>query len=259
MAPRPFVFGTNFKMNQTPEESVVFYQRLVAAVSVPSGTQLYVVPPVTSLAAVADVAAADAANVWVGAQNMHWAAEGAFTGEVSARMLQALHVNLVLVGHAERRGLFLEQDVDLNKKVAAAIDAGMHVLLCVGETGDERAFGVSVETVCRQLKIDLHGLAPEAASKLLVAYEPVWSIGAGGVPATPDDIAPIALVIRATLEGLFGSHGTAVPILYGGSVNAGNAGTFVTIPEIDGLLVGRAGWTVESYLETLNAALASRA
>ncbi|MFM8594501.1 MAG: triose-phosphate isomerase [Chloroflexota bacterium] len=258
MANRQFVFGTNFKMNQTPQESVEFYRRLIGSTPIRPGIQLYVVPPVTSLAAVAAAAAADPANVWVGAQNMHWAADGAFTGEISARMLQALQVDLVLIGHAERRGLFNEQDVELNKKVHAAIEAGMQVLLCVGETGEERAFGVSAETVAKQLKIDLHQVNPASAAQILVAYEPVWSIGTGGIPATPDDIAPIASLIRETLRTMFGDSCRMVPILYGGSVNAENAGSFATIPEIDGLLVGRAGWTVESYTKTLEAALSAR-
>lgn len=258
MSPRPLLFGTNFKMHQTPEESARFYEALVASPRPPDGVQRFVIPPVTSLAAVCALAEADAADIWIGAQNMHWAPEGAYTGEVSAGMLVALGVDLVLLGHAERRAHFHEGDYDLNRKVLAGAAAGLRVLLCVGETADEREYGVGPETVSRQLKIGLHDLPESAIDRLLIAYEPVWSIGAGGTPASPADVEPIAAVIRSSLGSLFGAAAEAVPVLYGGSVNPQNAGTFVGVPGIDGLFVGRAAWTVEGYRATLDAALDAR-
>jgi triosephosphate isomerase len=253
---RPFLFGTNFKMNQTAAESARFVEELLASVAPPAGVQLFAIPPFTSLPAA--TARAAGSPLWIGAQNMHWAADGAYTGEVSAPMLTALGVDLVLLGHAERRGLFGETDQALQKKVHAAREAGLRVLLCVGETAEEKGYGVGEETVARQLKIALHGLDPAVLPGLQVAYEPVWSIGAGGTPARPEDVAPIAAHLRATLGARFGEDGRAVPVLYGVSVDPGNAGTFTALPEIDGLFVGRAAWTVAGYRDVLAAGLAGR-
>jgi triosephosphate isomerase len=255
---RPYLFGTNFKMNQTPEESVRFYQQLSQELDVAEGSQVFIIPPFTSLAAVTAVAAADEHRIWIGAQNVHWAPEGAYTGEISVGMLQALGVDLVLLGHAERRRLFNEQDADLNKKVHAVLGADMRVLLAVGETAEERNFEVSGETVARQLKIDLHGVTPDQVGLVQIAYEPVWSIGAGGTPAHPSDVEPIAALIRATLEELFGQPGQSIPILYGGSVDPTNAGSFTALPDIDGLFVGRAAWTVPGFIATYHAGLTGR-
>ena len=252
---RPFLFGTNFKMNHTPVESAAFYQQLAAAVQIPPDTHLFVIPPFTSLSAVKDVASQPPHKIWVGAQNVHWAPEGAYTGEISVGMLLALEVDLVLLGHAERRRDFHETDDELNRKVLAALGAGLRVLLAVGETAQERSFGVGGETVLRQLKIGLHGVEPEHLNLLQIAYEPVWSIGAGGTPARPGDVEPIASVIRSGCRDLFGEPGNEIPILYGGSVDPSNAGTFTALPDIDGLFVGRAAWTVEGFIATYEAGI----
>jgi len=250
---RPYLFGTNFKMNQTPAESAAFYQQLVASVQIPPDTHLFVIPPFTSLSAVKDVAGQPPHRVWVGAQNVHWAPDGAYTGEISAGMLIALDVDLVLLGHAERRRYFHETDVDLNRKVLAALGAGLRVLLAVGETAEERSFGVGGETVLRQLRIGLHDVQTEHLGQIQIAYEPVWSIGAGGTPASPEDVVPIAKQIRSGCEELFPGYGAEVPILYGGSVDPSNAGTFTAFQDIDGLFVGRAAWTVEGFIATFQA------
>jgi triosephosphate isomerase len=250
---RPYLFGTNFKMNQTPAESTAFYQQLVASVQIPPDTHLFVIPPFTSLSAVKDVAGQPPHRVWVGAQNVHWAPDGAYTGEISVGMLLALDVDLVLLGHAERRRYFHETDVDLNRKVLAALGAGLRVLLAVGETAEERSFGVGGETVLRQLRIGLHDVQAGHLGQIQIAYEPVWSIGSGGTPASPEDVAPIAKQIRSGCEELFPGSGAEVPILYGGSVDPSNAGTFTALQDIDGLFVGRAAWTVEGFIATFQA------
>ena len=250
---RPFLFGTNFKMNQTASESEAFYSQLAAAIDVHPGTQLFVIPPFTSLAAVAAVAPSQDRVIWIGAQNVHWAKDGAYTGEISVTMLTALGVDFVLLGHAERRQLFHESDADLNRKVQAALAGSLRVLLAVGETAEERRYGVSGKTVSRQLKIALHDVSPDDVGSLQIAYEPVWSIGAGGTPASPSDVEPLAALIRVTLAEHFGPTGHEIPILYGGSVDPGNAGSFRALAVIDGLFVGRAAWTVEGYLATYQA------
>ena len=250
---RPFVFGTNFKMNQTPAESAAFYRQLTGSVQIPADTHLFVIPPFTSLSAVRDVARQQPHQIWVGAQNVHWEPEGAYTGEISVGMLLALDVDLVLLGHAERRRYFHETDVELNRKVLAALGAGLRVLLAVGETAEERSFGVGGETVLRQLRIGLHGVQTEHLGQIQIAYEPVWSIGAGGTPASPGDVEPVAKLIRSGCEDLFAGSGAEIPILYGGSVDSSNAETFTALPDIDGLFVGRAAWTVEGFIATYQA------
>jgi triosephosphate isomerase len=255
---RPFLFGTNFKMNQTPATSAAFYRQLAASVAIPPGVQLFVIPPYTSLAAVADIAVRDEPDIWVGAQNVHWAPEGAYTGEISIAMLVALGVDLVLLGHAERRRYFHEADAELNRKVLATVGAGLRVLLAVGETAEERGFGVSAETIVRQTKIGLHGVTADQVGLVQIAYEPVWSIGAGGTPASPEDVAPMAVALRGALNDIFGAPGEQAPILYGGSVDPSNAGSFTALPDIDGLFVGRAAWTVDGFIATYEAGLAGR-
>ena len=253
---RPYVFGTNFKMNQTPPESAAFYRQLAASLTIPPEARVFIFPPFTSLDAVTQAAKEGPANLWIGAQNVHFQPDGAFTGEISVRMLQALGVDIVLLGHAERRQVFQEKDVDLNKKVRAVLDAGLRILFGIGETADERGYGVSNETILRQLKIGLHGVEPGQLAQVNIAYEPVWSIGAGGTPATPDDVEPIAATIRTALGELYGDAGSAVPVLYGGSVDPKNAGTFTSLQNVDGLLVGRAGWAVDSFAATFESGLA---
>ncbi|MCC6313508.1 MAG: triosephosphate isomerase [Thermomicrobiales bacterium] len=248
-------FGTNFKMHQTPAESAQFYVELAAMTGALEGVQLFVIPPCTSLATVVAASDGHRERIWIGAQNMYWAPEGAYTGEISGPMLAKLGVDLVLLGHAERREHFHETDVELNKKVLAGIACGLRVLLCVGETAEERSFGVGAETISRQLKIDLHHFPVEAVDRLLIAYEPVWSIGEGGVPANPADVEAAAKLIRAVLTDLLGPVGGVVPLLYGGSVNPGNAAGFAALPDIDGLFVGRAAWSVPGFRDTLDAAL----
>jgi L-erythrulose 1-phosphate isomerase len=253
---RPLCFGTNLKMHQTPEETTAFVGGVRAAVGDVLGREdvnLFVIPPFTSLSAA--VEAARGSGLWIGAQNVHPAEEGAFTGEISTRMLQGLGVDLVLIGHAERRGLFGESDAFVNEKVRAALANGLRVLVCVGETAAEKGYGVGPETVVRQLKIALHGVGADAIEQVMVGYEPVWSIGAGGTPARPADVAVTAGHLRASLRELYIDHGDAVPILYGGSVDPTNVAGFVGLDDIDGAFIGRSAWTVEGYEAVLRAAL----
>jgi triosephosphate isomerase len=258
---RPLTIGTNLKMHQTPQETEAFVSALPASLAPVLGDrtdiQLFVIPPFTSLAAAVTsrLTGATPIPLWIGAQNMHWAGEGAYTGEISARMLSSLGIDLVLLGHAERRGLFHETDEALSRKVPAALVAGLRVLLAVGETAEERQWGVGAETVRRQLKIALNEVDQASASCLSIAYEPVWSIGSDGTPAEPADVQPIAATMRTMLHDRFGPASNAIPILYGGSVNPENCGAFVALPELDGLFVGRAAWSVEGFTAVVGAAL----
>ena len=245
----PFYFGTNLKMNQSPAEALAFVQAIARLRSFVSGrpTQLWVIPSYTNLTTVAQ--ACNEVGIWLGAQNMHWEEGGAYTGEISAAQLKACGANLVMLGHAERRTLFGETDEALNRKVLSAARHGLRIMLCVGETAFEKNFGTGDDYVSRQLKINLHGLSDP--SQLLILYEPVWSIGAGGVPAEPAYVSAAFANIRRTLLALYPRHGADIPILYGGSVNAGNVQAYAHLPNCTGVGVGRAAWQAEDFVKVL--------
>lgn len=256
-----FYFGSNFKMTQTPSASRAFVtglaEKLPAVLATLPPVQPFVIPPFTSLAGLAEICEP---QMWLAAQNMHPELSGAFTGEISAPMLAELGVQLVMLGHAERRQVFGETDAYLQRKVDTALARGLRVLLCVGETSFERDQLVTMSTLTRQLRIALHNVTSENLMgdmpRLLVAYEPVWAIGEGSTPATSDAIAESIIPLREVLTKKFPE--VNVPLLYGGSVNLENCRDYAALAGIDGLFVGRAAWTVEGYLEVLQAgALAS--
>jgi L-erythrulose 1-phosphate isomerase len=241
---RPFWLGTGWKMNKTRAEARAYAAALRAAPDLASlPLQLFVLPPFTALAEVAS--ALEGTPVLVGAQNCHWAEAGAWTGEISARQVADCGASLVELGHSERRAHFGETDALINAKVKAALAAGLTPLVCVGETAEERDLDAASVAVARQARMALSGLTSEDADQVLLAYEPVWAIGEGGEPATPAYANAIHAAIKQAVTGLLGS---APPVLYGGSVNPGNAEALAREPEIDGLFVGRAAWQPEGLL-----------
>ena len=251
-----FYFGTNLKMHGTPEETRAFVRALEGGLellpeNVQCDVQCFVLPPFTSLQGLKP----HAAKLWLGAQNMHWAAEGAYTGEISPVMLRALSLDLVMLGHAERRRAG-ETDEVVGKKVRSALRHGLRVLLCVGETGEQRRGGVGKEVLVRQLEAALQGMRDGDSSRLLIAYEPVWAIGDGGEEAEPEEVGANLRVVRRTLQTLFGPP--RVPILYGGSVNEINCEVYASLPEVDGLFVGRAARQADGFLRVLERALGAR-
>lgn len=253
---RTFFFGTNLKMHQTASETVAFLDGLAESLALDDPRmQYFVLPPFTSLAAVARHFARPA--LWIGAQNMHWAASGAFTGEISAPMLREFDLDLVMLGHAERRQHFGETDATVHRKIRAAFDHGLRVLLCVGESAADHTEGRGIERVRSQLRSALEGVSVEEARALLVAYEPVWSIGEAGVPAELDEVASVVDAMRNDLDERFGLE-VRPPVLYGGSVDRTNCGAFAAIPAIDGLFVGRAAWSVAGFAETAARTRAAR-
>lgn len=249
--------GTNTKMFKTAaeaEQHIARLRELTADIS-PETMQLFVIPSYTSLHRA--VPAAAGSPILIGAQNMGWEERGQFTGEISPLMLQEAGAGLVMVGHSERRHVLRETDFDEEKKVRCAVDHGFQTLLCIGETGEEKAYGISREVLATQLKIGLHGLtAQEAAEKLWVAYEPVWAIGVNGVPADEGYAETMHKAIRETLQELFGQEaGEAVPVLYGGSVNKENAEKLIVQPHIDGLFIGRSAWDADQFNQIIRMVL----
>ena len=241
----PLVVG-NWKMNGTLADARGLAQSIRDGLKRPRGVEVAICPPFTALAAVAEVLAGSA--VGVGAQNCHWEAEGAFTGEISPLMLAELGCRLVLLGHSERRHLFRESDDEINKKVAAALRHGLIPLLCVGETAEERRQGLTFTVVEGQLRAGWAGLSREDIGRCLLAYEPVLAIGTG-VTATPAQAAEVHGYLRGLVSEL-GSKELAqtVRILYGGRVKADNAAAVTEEPDIDGVLVGGASLQAQSFI-----------
>lgn len=242
-------------MHQTPAQSAAFVAALRQLVADGPQVQSFLIPPFTSLTTAAH--ALQTSDIWLGAQTMHWATEGAYTGEISATMLRELGAKLVMLGHAERRTLFGETDGAVRQKVNAAVAAGLRILLCVGERAEDRAVGISQEVIAIQLKTALVDLPPAALSTLLLAYEPVWSIGEAGTPADPQIVQEMHGWIRTLLLTRFGDAARAIPILYGGSVNRQNCAAYAALPNVDGLFVGRAAWTPAGFVDVMRAGFAA--
>ena len=233
----PMIVG-NWKMNTTPSEAQVLARELVHLLDGVMNLDLAVAPPYTSLAAAGEVI--EGSNLRLAAQDLHWEDRGSFTGAISHSMLEALGCVHVLVGHSERRIYFGETDHLVNRKIHAALRGGLQPILCIGEEEDEREAGRYREVLVRQIDRALEEVSPGFASQLVVAYEPVWAIGTGRA-ATVEDAVEASRVIRHQLEQVLGERPAAqVRILYGGSVNPGNARGFASHPEVDGVLVGAA-------------------
>ena len=226
--------GTGWKMNHTQGQARAYAATLRAA-ELPA-CQMFVLPPFTALATVAEALAGT--GVLVGGQDLHWADDGAWTGEVSAGMLRDAGAALALVGHSERRTWFHETDDVVAAKLRAARRHGLRPILCVGDTAAQRQSGQHVGAVLAQLRAALDGVE---ADGLLVAYEPVWAIGEGGSVASAADVAEMHAALRAELG--------EVPLLYGGSVNTANARALAAVANVDGLFVGRAAWHAEGLIE----------
>lgn len=245
---RKLYIGTNTKMYKTIAESVVHIETLGALTADISRDQmeLFVIPPFTALEAAGKPARESV--IRLGAQNMSWEDEGQFTGEISPRMLREVGVDVVEIGHSERRHVLGEDDEMENRKVLCALRNGFTPLLCIGETGVQKDIGISDEMLRIQIKVGLNGVDKEMAKRLWIAYEPVWAIGVNGVPATEEYAQEKHEVIREALVELFGAEAAGgIPLLYGGSVNNQNAAELIGMRNVDGLFIGRSAWDAENF------------
>lgn len=247
----PFVAG-NWKMYLTLDEARSFVSQLVPAIRNIQGVDKVLCPPATDLMAVK--ALLEGTDVGLGAQNMHWEKQGAYTGEISPTMVAELG-EYVILGHSERRAYFCETDENVNRKVRAAFEAGLKPIICVGETLEENEAGKTEEVVSSQVSAALRDIQLAIPEDLIIAYEPIWAIGTGKA-ATPEGAnAVIKEVIRPVLAGLFGSQASQkIRVLYGGSVKANNAKEFFQQPDIDGGLVGGACLKIEEFPKIIEAA-----
>lgn len=251
-------FGSNLKMYKTVGETVSYLQELEAYTRDISREEieLFIIPSYTSLDR--SIQSVGRGCIRLGAQNMCWEDEGQFTGEISPVMLKELGLDLVMVGHSERRHIFGEGDIEENKKVKAALRHGFTVLLCIGETAEEKELGISPEVLRTQLKIGLHDVSEDQVPQIWIAYEPVWSIGVNGTPASADYAETMHKIIKGCLHELFREDGEGIPVLYGGSVNLENANELIIRPSIDGLFTGRAAWQAEKFDRLIRTAKAAR-
>jgi triosephosphate isomerase len=247
MEPQVWI-GTSWKMNKVLAEGRAFAEGLRAADTARDPRiQRFVIPPFTLVREVK--AALAETSVKVGAQNMHWADDGAWTGEVSPVMLKDCGLDIVELGHSERREHFGETDETVGLKTEAAVRHGLIPLICIGETLAERESGRAQEVLAAQVRGALGKLSgAQKQAQILLAYEPVWAIGVNGIPATSDYADARQAEIIAVAEDVLGRR---IPCLYGGSVNAGNCEELISRPHIDGLFIGRSAWNVEGYLDIL--------
>lgn len=250
MSRTPIIAG-NWKMFKTVSEAVAFVNEIKGGAEV-AGVESVVCAPYTNLPALME--AVKGTSIKVGAQNMHWEENGAFTGEISGVMLQDLGVHYVIIGHSERRAYFAETDETVNKKVHAAFKYGMTPIVCVGEKLEEREAGQTKDVCKVQTEAVFAGLSAELAKQVVVAYEPIWAIGTGK-SSTAEDAQDVIGYIRSLIASLYDSSvADAVRIQYGGSVKPGNVTEYMSQPDIDGALVGGASLETASYIALVQGA-----
>ncbi len=233
-------------MNKTAAEARELVSAMLAPLSGIAGVEKVLCPPFTSIPAVASALAGT--DIGLGAQNMHWEEKGAFTGELAPNMVKEF-CGYVILGHSERRALFGETDEQVNRKLRAAMKHDLTPIVCVGETLEQYEAGLTAEVVQRQMKAGLANIDSAFASRIVIAYEPVWAIGTGKASSGENANGVVKQVIRPALSGLFGDTiAQAARVLYGGSVTAANATEFFSQPEIDGALVGGASLKADEFV-----------
>ena len=250
-AKRQAVIAGNWKMNKTRPEAKALIEQIKPLVK-DADCGVVVCVPYTNLETALE--ATKGSNIKVGAENCHWAKSGAFTGEISADMLAEMGVEYVVIGHSERRQYFGETDKTVNQRVRAALDAGLKVLLCVGELLEQREQGITEEVCGMQTKVALCGVSKEELSHIIIAYEPVWAIGTGKT-ATAEQADEVNGFIRSVVAGLYGEDAAqALTIQYGGSMNAKNAEELLSKEHVDGGLIGGASLKAEDFSIIVKAA-----
>jgi len=248
---RKAVIAGNWKMNKTRPEAKALIEELKPLVA-GADCDVVICVPYTNLETALD--ATKGSNIKVGAENCHWAKSGAFTGEISADMLAEMGVEYVVIGHSERRQYFGETDKTVNMRVRAALDAGLKVILCVGELLEQREDGITSETVSLQTKIALGGVSADEMKNIIIAYEPVWAIGTGKT-ATADQANEVNHTIREVIAGLYGKAvADATTVQYGGSMNAANAAELLSKEDVDGGLIGGASLKAADFSVIVKAA-----
>ncbi|MDD5937478.1 MAG: triose-phosphate isomerase [Clostridiales bacterium] len=249
---RKTIIAGNWKMNKTLSETKAFAEELKPLLGRPKWCEVVLCVPFVNLQAA--IRLFKDSRVAIGAENCHYESSGAYTGEVSAEMLKELGVKYVVIGHSERRQYYNETDFTVNKKVRAALDAGLRPIVCVGESLEQRELGVTLELITYQVKCALAGVPAEKMRHVIFAYEPLWAIGTGKT-ATAQEAGEVCQTIRAVIRKLYGARvARAVTIQYGGSMNPKNASELLAQPDVDGGLIGGASLKPDQFVEIVNAA-----
>ena len=249
---RKTVIAGNWKMNMTPSEARAFITELIPMVMGMNKCDIVLCVPFVDIAVA--IEAARGTNIHIGAENVHFAESGAYTGEVSAKMLTEIGCEYVIVGHSERRQYFGETDETVNKRTKAALAAGLKVILCLGEVKDERLSGITDEVVAMQTKLGLAGVSAAELKNVIIAYEPVWAIGTG-LTATPEEADETCGVIRKVIAKLYGDAAAEdITIQYGGSMNEKNARELLSKENVDGGLIGGASLKTDKFTAIVKAA-----
>ena len=249
---RKTIIAGNWKMNKTPSETKAFAEEFKSILPKTKWCDIVVCVPAADLSAA--VRAFKDSRIAVGAQNVYFEKSGAYTGEISADMLADLGVRYVIVGHSERRALFGETDEIVNKKVHAALNAGLNPIICVGESLTQREMGVTMELITLQVKSALAGVGAEQMRRCVIAYEPIWAIGTGKT-ATSEQASEVCSAIRALIRAQYGARvARSVTIQYGGSMKPENARELLSHEDIDGGLIGGASLQAQSLMEIVHAA-----
>jgi triosephosphate isomerase len=249
---RKFVIAGNWKMHKTNAEAVELAEALIGKTALIEKTQMIVCPPATALTTVCSVV--KDSKIAVGAQNMYWESQGAFTGEISSEMIKSTGATYVILGHSERRQFFGETDETVNKKTLHALNSQLNPIVCIGESLEERENGITKDVINDQLDGALSGISADQMAKIILAYEPIWAIGTGKT-ATPDQAQDVHAFIRSKLASMYDAETSDnIIIQYGGSVKPGNAAELLNQPDIDGALVGGACLEAESFSEIIKAA-----
>lgn len=239
-------------MNFTPDEAVDFINKIKPMLEGKDKCDIIFCAPYVTLAAARG--AAEGTKIKIGAENVHFAPKGAYTGEVSAEMLRAIGIDTVIVGHSERRQYFGETDETVNLRTKAALAAGMRVILCLGEVKEQRLAGITNEVIAMQTKLDLAGISESQLQNIIIAYEPVWAIGTG-LTASPEQAEDACAVIRSVVAEIYNKKAAeALTIQYGGSMNEKNAAELLAKPNVDGGLIGGASLVPEKFTAIVDAA-----
>ena len=249
---RKTIIAGNWKMNKTATDTKKFAEELKAIMPRAKWCETVVCVPFVNIPAA--LKAFKDMRVSVGAENLYYEPSGAYTGEVSAEMLKDLGVKYVIIGHSERRQYFGDTDIIVNKKVHAALEAGLHPIICVGESLEQREMDVTMELIALQVKSALAGVSADKVRKCVIAYEPIWAIGTGKT-ATAEQAGEVCTAIRAVIRGLYGARvARSITIQYGGSMNPKNAHELLAQGDVDGGLIGGAALKADQFVEIINAA-----
>lgn len=247
----PFI-AANWKMHKTVHDTVVYVKEFRSLVKDVEDVEIVLAPPLTAIHAAAE--AARNSNVGIAAQNVHWERQGAFTGEVSAAMVREAGAEYVIIGHSERRQLFGETDEHVNRKLQAALGAGLIPIVCIGETLAEREQGQTLDILDRQIKAGFDGISGEQVASLVIAYEPVWAIGTGRTATSAQALEAHAHIRQRLRQWFGGPAADECHVIYGGSVKPENSRELVEQPDVDGALVGGASLDLRAFFEIVSRA-----